>query len=90
MVMDLSQGSREDLASCLPAGDVQFTGMATRWCGDCAHGYTGGGSEREEGMGPYRCSAFWFFHMGPKHWEESRCGREPGKLNVFPYIILCV
>lgn len=63
--MDLSQGSREDLASCLPAGDVQFTGMATRWCGDCAHGVHWGRERAVEGNpGPTDVQLSGFFTWG--------------------------
>jgi len=79
MAMDILQGFRI-LAGCLRAGNVQFTGMATRWCSDCVHckgaGVVGGGSR------PSKYSAFLFFHMGPKHWEDRKRGREPGNLNV--------
>lgn len=44
------------LADCLLAGDVQFTGMATRWCSNCAHDIHSGRGNR----GPVNIQHFCF------------------------------
>lgn len=49
--------------------------------------YTGEGAGDK---GPLNIQLFLSFHMGPKHWEDSKCGREPGNLNVLPNIICSV
>lgn len=49
-----------------------------RWC------TAPGGKSRPS---KYSAFLFLFFHMGPKHGEDSKHGREPGNLSVLPNII---
>lgn len=84
------QGRREDVGKVPPSGNVHFTGMATRWCSDCAWCALGAGESPEERIKALQTSSFLVFSRGAQALGREQMWKGAREFDVFPNIIFCV